>query len=49
MVEDGAACEVKAFMAKVVVGVADEAESLERGNVKLMSSMVLPSPESTIK
>ncbi len=49
VVKNGAAGRVEAFMTKVVMGIMDEVELLRRGNVELMPSVVLPSPELAIK
>ena len=49
LVKETVACEVKAFVTKIVVCIVDETKLLVRSNIELMSPMTLSSPESTIE
>ena len=48
-IEEGAARRIKPFVAEVVVSVADQWESLVRGNVELMLPIALSSPELVVE
>src|SRR5258708_37501118 len=48
-VEEGVLCGIEAFVSEVVVCFMDEVKMLGGGDVKLMSSMTLPSPKSPFK
>ena len=48
-VEECAPSRIEPLVTEVVVGIAYEWESLVRGNIKLMSPLVLPPPEPIIE